>query len=52
LVDNSNPDAYYWLARTYDAMQKKEEAIENYERTLALDPKFKEARERLKTLMP
>lgn len=52
LVDNSNPDAYYWLARTYDAMQKKEEAVENYERTLALDPKFKEARERLKALMP
>ena len=47
-VSNINPDAYYWIGRCYEAINKKDEAILNYERAAALDKNFKEAREALR----
>lgn len=47
LVSNSFPDAYYWMGKCYEAMGNKELAIDNYKKTLGLDPDFKEAREAL-----
>lgn len=50
LVSNRNPDAYYWMGRCYEATGQKEQAIENYKRTLQLDRTFTEARERIQKL--
>lgn len=49
-VSNTNADAYFWMARSYEAMGKKEEAITNYKRALALDRNFPEAWEGLQRL--
>lgn len=47
-VSNTSPDAYYWAGRCYEATFKKDEAIENYERAIALDRNFTEAMAALK----
>jgi tetratricopeptide (TPR) repeat protein len=47
-VSNTSPDAYYWIGRCYEAIKKKEDAMLNYERAVALDKNFSEAREALK----
>ena len=49
-VTPRNPDAYYWQARCYEAIGKRQEAEENYVRALTLDRGFREARERLNKL--
>lgn len=49
-VSNSNPDAWYWMGRCYEAMGDKENAIANYRKAYALDKGFIEARERAKQL--
>jgi len=46
-VSNTDPDAYYWIGRCYEAIKKKDDAILNYERAVALDKNFSEAREAL-----
>ena len=47
LVSNSFTDAYYWMGRCYEALGNKELAIDNYKKTLGLDPDYKEAKEAL-----
>jgi tetratricopeptide (TPR) repeat protein len=42
-VNNTYADAYYWQAKCYKAMQKKNEAIKNYQTSLTLDPSLHEA---------
>jgi tetratricopeptide (TPR) repeat protein len=49
-VSNTNADAYFWMGRCYEVINRKEEARINYERALALDKNFVEAREALKRL--
>lgn len=49
-VANTNADAYYWMARSYEELGKKEQAITNYERALALDKTFTDARDAIKRL--
>ena len=49
-VSNTDPDAYYWLGRCYEATGKTEDAITNYERALSLDNTFSEARTALRRL--
>ncbi|MEO8172100.1 MAG: tetratricopeptide repeat protein [Sediminibacterium sp.] len=49
-VKNTNPDAYYWMAKCYEAMNDKTQAISNYQKALTLDPKLKEAADGLKRL--
>ena len=47
LVSNSFTDAYYWMGRCYEALGNRELAIDNYKKTLGLDPDYKEAKEAL-----
>jgi tetratricopeptide (TPR) repeat protein len=49
-VANTNPDAWYWIARIYEVQGKKDLARVNYERALAIDKNFDEAREGIKRL--
>lgn len=51
-VANTYPDAYYWLGKCQEAIGDKEQARDNYYRTLALDKEFKEAEEGIKRLQP
>lgn len=49
-VKNTYADGYYWLAKSYEALQNKAEAIANYQKAQLLDPALKEASEALKRL--
>jgi tetratricopeptide (TPR) repeat protein len=49
-VKNIYPDGYYWIAKCYEALNNKTEAIANYQKSLTLDPALKEADEALKRL--
>jgi len=49
-VSNKNADAYFWMARSYEAMNKKQEAIMNYQRAISLDRNFGEAWEALQRI--
>jgi tetratricopeptide (TPR) repeat protein len=49
-VSNTYPDGYYWLGRCYEATGQKEEAIVFYQRALALDKDFTEARQAIQRL--
>ena len=42
-VNNSYADAYYWLAKCYEAKNEKQEAIKNYQTAWQLDSTIKEA---------
>lgn len=44
-VSNVYADAYYWQAKCHEAMNNKKEALVNYEKALALDKNFVEAKE-------
>lgn len=46
-VKNTYPDGYYWMAKCYEALNNKTEAIANYQKAIALDPKLKEAADAL-----
>lgn len=46
-VSNTEADTYYWMARTYEQMNDKEQSKQNYERALSLDRSLEEAREGL-----
>ncbi len=49
-VNNQYADAYYWKAKTQEAMGEKEQALINYERSLGLDKQLTEAREAINRL--
>jgi tetratricopeptide (TPR) repeat protein len=49
-VSNTDADGYYWLGRTYEATGKIQDAITNYQRAVALDRTFTEARDALRRL--
>ena len=49
-VTQTNPDAWYWMARCYEVLGKKDAALLNYERALAIDKDFEEAREGIRRL--
>ena len=49
-VSNTDADGYYWLGRCYEATGKLEDAIANYQRAIALDRTFTEARAALRRL--
>ncbi|TDH21472.1 tetratricopeptide repeat protein [Segetibacter sp. 3557_3] len=49
-VNNTYADAYYWQAKTYEAMGNKQEAILNYQRALGLDKNLSQARAALTKL--
>ena len=49
-VSNTDPDAYYWLGRCYEAQHKKVDAINNYRKAISLDQNFIEAKQRMDQL--
>lgn len=49
-VSNTSPDAYYWMARCYEATGRNDKALQNYQRALSLDKEFTEAKEGIKRL--
>lgn len=49
-VKNTYADGYYWLAKCEEALNHKAEAINNYQKSLALDPSLKEAAAALQRL--
>jgi tetratricopeptide (TPR) repeat protein len=49
-VQNNFDEGYYWLGRCYEKMNRKEEAIESYQKALLYDKEFVEAKEALARL--
>jgi tetratricopeptide (TPR) repeat protein len=49
-VTNTDPDAYYWLGRCYEAQHRRVDAINNYRKAIALEKNFIEARQRMEIL--
>ena len=49
-VNNLYADAYYYQARCYEMMDKKDSAIQKFQQSLGLDKSLKEAHEGLKRL--
>jgi len=49
-VKNTYADSYYWMAKCYEALNNKTEAINSYQRSLSLDPGIKEATAALQRL--
>jgi tetratricopeptide (TPR) repeat protein len=49
-VSNTDPDAYYWVGRCYEAKGQKDQAILFYRQALALDKDFVEAADRIRKL--
>ncbi len=49
-VSNTSADAYYWMARCYEAKHQNDQALQNYQRALSLDKELKEARDAIKRL--
>jgi tetratricopeptide (TPR) repeat protein len=49
-VSNTYPDGYFWIGRCYEATGHKEEALLFYQRALALDKDFTEAKDRIQRL--
>ncbi|MEP7279298.1 MAG: tetratricopeptide repeat protein [Bacteroidota bacterium] len=49
-ISYTNADNYYWTGRCYEAIGKKEEAIDYYFKALTFDRNFTEAKEAIKRL--
>ncbi len=49
-ISYTNSDNYYWMGRCYEAIGKKDEAIDYYYKALAFDKNFTEAKEAIKRL--
>lgn len=49
-VKNTYADGYYWLAKCYEALNNTTEAVTNYQKAKALDPKLTEASEALRRM--
>ena len=49
-VQNNFDEGYYWLGQCYEKLNRKEEAIDSYQKALLYDKDFVEAREALERL--
>ena len=49
-VQNNFDEGYYWLGQCYEKLNRKDEAIESYQKALLYDKDFVEAREALERL--
>jgi Flp pilus assembly protein TadD len=50
-VTNTDPDAYFWLGRCYEAEHRNMDAVNNYRKAISLDKDFTEARQRMEILV-
>jgi len=46
-VQNTFDEGYYWIGRCYEKLDKRKEAIENYQLALQIDPNYLEAKDGL-----
>ena len=49
-ISNKFADGYFWMAKTEEKMNKQQDAIDNYKRSLALDQSITEAKDALQRL--
>ena len=49
-ISYTNADCYYWMGRCYEAIGKKDEAIDYYYKALTFDKNFTEAKEAIKRM--
>jgi tetratricopeptide (TPR) repeat protein len=49
-ISPRNADTYYWQGRCFEAIGKKEDAMDNYIRAYSLDRNFTEARQHIESL--
>ncbi|MBC7903271.1 MAG: tetratricopeptide repeat protein [Gemmatimonadaceae bacterium] len=49
-LNYSYPDSYFWIGRCYEAIGKKEEALDYYSKALAFDRRFQEAKDAITRL--
>ncbi|HEY4150467.1 MAG TPA: tetratricopeptide repeat protein, partial [Chitinophagaceae bacterium] len=49
-ISYTNADSYYWTGRCYEAIGKKEEALDYYTQAVQFDRDFTEAKEAIKRL--
>jgi tetratricopeptide (TPR) repeat protein len=47
-IQNTFDEGYYWMGRCYEKLDKRKEAIENYQLALQIDPYYVEAKEALR----
>ena len=46
-IKKTNEEVYYWMGRCFEKLDKKEEAIQNYQLALQMDPDYIEAKDAL-----
>ena len=46
-VNKTYEEAYYWMGRCFEQLDKKEQAIQNYKLALQFDPNYIEAKDAL-----
>jgi len=46
-VQNTFDEGYYWMGRCYEKLDKRKEAIDNYQLALQIDPNYVEAKDAL-----
>lgn len=49
-INNTYADAYYWMAKTQEALHQKSDALKNYQTALLLDKNLQEARDAVNRL--
>jgi tetratricopeptide (TPR) repeat protein len=49
-ISNTHAEAYFWTGKCLEALNKREEALDYYKKTLGLDDKMKEAAEAVERL--
>jgi len=47
IIQKTFDEGYYWLGRCYEKLDKRKEAIENYQLALQIDPNYLEAKDAL-----
>jgi tetratricopeptide (TPR) repeat protein len=47
-IQNTFDEGYYWMGRCYEKLDKRKEAIENYQLALQIDPNYIEAKDALR----
>ncbi len=50
MIRNTYADAYYWMGKCHEKMNEKNKAIEEYKKSLALDPQLSEAKAAIERL--
>ena len=50
VIKKTNEEAYFWMGKCFEKLDKKEQAVQNYQLALQFDPNYIEARDALNKL--